>query len=111
MAKYRIFSCSSAVEQTPVKRKVTGSNPVGRANLKLRNHERIGESKKELIQETKDYIEERLTYWKYSGKGEVMRVAGFTSMVQHKEFEKGKFKHMELYRRIEKEIVRIKQRI
>jgi len=43
--------------------------------------------------------------------GDVLSVAGFTSLVQHYEFEKGKYRYMELYKKIEKEIVRIKQRL
>lgn len=44
----------------------------------------------------------------YSGKG-MPTVVSLVSRIQHQEFEKGKFKYMELYKRVKKEEIRIKQ--
>jgi hypothetical protein len=52
-----------------------------------------------------------MRYFKRKGMGTVLTTAGFTSMVQHYGFEKGRYRYMELYKKIEKEIVRIKQKI
>lgn len=52
----------------------------------------------------------KVRYWTYD-KGSPITTAGLTSLVQLHEFEKGRFRYMDLHKKILKEVVRIKQRI